>query len=593
MAQKVEIDVVAKTDKATKAINNLNSALDKVSTAGDKQRKGFKALDKVTGGYATKVKDLAGAVKDGIGGFKGLIKTVKGFRTALLTTGIGALVVALGLVVAYWDDIKDAVNGVSKAQKESLDLQKEAVLESEKQAEITRSMENTLKLQGKTEKQIRDLKKQQLGETIKNLEAQLLTQREMKKSQVEAAERNKSIAKGIIAFLSAPILILTGLVDGITNSLAAVGVLEEGTSLTEDYLETTSSFLFDPEKVAAEGDAVIDETEKKLRELKNKRDGFILQDNKEEQARIKKENEEKLKLEEEYQKRLADLKNRIREAEANTEEEARALELKKIEEHNKKLMAEALANGLLSQELINSLNETLQAKKDEFALKDREKAQAKKIEELELDREFDTLTFDEQRAILQAREDILNEDKLLSTKQQEDLEQQFADARVSIADAEFKAKMTAAMGYASALSDVSGVIGEETAAGKAMAVAASLINTYASIAGQIRAFSEVGIPGYAIAQAIATGAVGFANVKKIISTKIPKSSGGGGGGASAGAAAATPQAPSFNIVGATETSQLAEAVGSQTQEPVQAYVVANDITTAQSLENNIVEGATL
>jgi hypothetical protein len=152
--------------------------------------------------------------------------------------------------------------------------------------------------------------------------------------------------------------------------------------------------------------------------------------------------------------------------------------------------------------------------------------------------------------------------------------------------------MTAAMGYASALSDVSGVIGQETAAGKAMAVAASLINTYASIAGQIRAFSEVGIPGYAIAQAIATGAVGFANVKKIISTKIPKSS-GGGGGASAGAAAATPQAPSFNIVGATETSQLAEAVGQQTQQPVQAYVVANDVTTAQSLENNIVEGATI
>jgi hypothetical protein len=55
----------------------------------------------------------------------------------------------------------------------------------------------------------------------------------------------------------------------------------------------------------------------------------------------------------------------------------------------------------------------------------------------------------------------------------------------------------------------------------------------------------------------------------------------------------TSQPPSFNIVGATETSQLAEAVGSQTQQPIQAYVVANDVTTAQSLENNIVEGATL
>jgi len=151
--------------------------------------------------------------------------------------------------------------------------------------------------------------------------------------------------------------------------------------------------------------------------------------------------------------------------------------------------------------------------------------------------------------------------------------------------------MAAAQGYASALSDVSGVIGQETAAGKAMAAAASLINTYASIAGQLKAFSGVPVPGYAIAQAIATGAVGFANVKKILSTKVPNSGGGGGGGASVGGA--TPQAPSFNIVGATETSQLAEAIGETTQEPVQAYVVANDVTTAQSLNNNIVEGATL
>jgi len=49
MAEKVEIDVVAKTDKAVKAINDLNLALGKVATAGDKQRKGFKALDKVSG----------------------------------------------------------------------------------------------------------------------------------------------------------------------------------------------------------------------------------------------------------------------------------------------------------------------------------------------------------------------------------------------------------------------------------------------------------------------------------------------------------------------------------------------------------------
>lgn len=589
--QTAEVEVVAKTDKAVKAINELNIALGKVATAGDKQRDGFKALDKATGGYATKVKDLAAAVKDGIGGFRGLIKSVKGFRTALVTTGIGALVVALGLVVAYWEDIKGLVSGVSSEQKKLLETQKESVAESEKQSQIISQMENTLKLQGKTEKEIRDLKKQQLNETISNLEAQLLTQKEMKKSQIEAAERNKSIAKGIIAFLSAPLIIITGLIDGITNSLAQLGVLEEGTSFTEDYLESTSSMLFDPEEVAEEGQATIDETEEQLRKLKNTRDNFILQDNKEEQDRIKKDNDEKLKLEEDYQKRLADLKNRIRDAQANTEEEARALELQKIEEHNKKLMAEALANGLLSQELIDSLNETLQAKKDEFALKDREKAQAKKIEDLELDREFDTLTFDQQREVLQQRRDAINSDEILSTEQKNDLLKDLSDVSVEISEEEFKQKMTAAMGYAHSLQSVSNIIGQETAAGKAMAVAASLISTYASIAGQLKAFSGVPVPGYAIAQAIATGAVGLANVKKIISTKVPKSS--GGGGASVSAAAATPQAPSFNIVGATETSQLAEAIGEQTQEPVQAYVVANDVTTAQSLQNGIIKDATL
>ena len=80
------------------------------------------------------------------------------------------------------------------------------------------------------------------------------------------------------------------------------------------------------------------------------------------------------------------------------------------------------------------------------------------------------------------------------------------------------------------------------------------------------------------------------------SKSVASSLGGGGGGG--GSAISTPtapasQAPSFNIVGASDTNQLADAIGGQTQQPVQAFVVANDVTTAQSLENNIVEGATL
>ena len=193
---------------------------------------------------------------------------------------------------------------------------------------------------------------------------------------------------------------------------------------------------------------------------------------------------------------------------------------------------------------------------------------------------------------------LYNEDtKVLEAAQSAELlaiQEATAKASVDIAKKESDGKQKALNAYAGALSDISGVLGQETEAGKAIAIASSLVNTYASIAGQLRAFSGVPVPGYAIAQAIATGVVGFANVKKIASVKIPNSKGGGGaasGSAPSGGGGSQP--PSFNIVGASETNQLADAIGGQSQQPVQAFVVANDVTTAQSLQNNIVEGATI
>ena len=54
---------------------------------------------------------------------------------------------------------------------------------------------------------------------------------------------------------------------------------------------------------------------------------------------------------------------------------------------------------------------------------------------------------------------------------------------------------------------------------------------------------------------------------------------------------ATP--PEFNTVGASGTNQLADAIGSQSKQPIKTYVVASDVTTAQSLERNIITGATV
>ena len=62
---------------------------------------------------------------------------------------------------------------------------------------------------------------------------------------------------------------------------------------------------------------------------------------------------------------------------------------------------------------------------------------------------------------------------------------------------------------------------------------------------------------------------------------------GGGGSISA------PQAPSFNVVGAAPENQLAQAIGEDNKQPIKAFVVSNDVTNAQALDRNIVEGASI
>jgi hypothetical protein len=64
-------------------------------------------------------------------------------------------------------------------------------------------------------------------------------------------------------------------------------------------------------------------------------------------------------------------------------------------------------------------------------------------------------------------------------------------------------------------------------------------------------------------------------------------SAGGGGGAT------TVQPPDFNIIGSTGVNQLAEVIGGTTQQPIKAYVVSSEVTSAQELDRNIIDSASL
>ena len=188
----------------------------------------------------------------------------------------------------------------------------------------------------------------------------------------------------------------------------------------------------------------------------------------------------------------------------------------------------------------------------------------------------------------------LNDFKQQSDEQALARSKEISAAQTEITNTEYEAKRASLEGYAGALSSISGLLSQETTAGKGIAIASSLINTYAAITGALKAAQKspgAAIPGYAIAQAIATGVAGFAAVKKIASVQVPGGSGGGSSQTGSMPNVSTP--PAFNVVGASGETQLADAIGSQTQRPARAYVVSNDVTTAQEMDRNIIEGASI
>lgn len=157
-----------------------------------------------------------------------------------------------------------------------------------------------------------------------------------------------------------------------------------------------------------------------------------------------------------------------------------------------------------------------------------------------------------------------------------------ADAKKKLTDYEKQLeqqKFDAQVGLASqSLSIIGGLVDQNSAAGKAIAVTQAIINTYQ---GASKALAQGGIFGPVAAAA--TIAAGLINVKKIISTKVPSAKGTGNvadtGAPSMSMASApiTPTAPIQNTI--TQLNQQSiNQMGSATG---RAYVVESDITNQQ------------
>jgi chemotaxis protein histidine kinase CheA len=163
-----------------------------------------------------------------------------------------------------------------------------------------------------------------------------------------------------------------------------------------------------------------------------------------------------------------------------------------------------------------------------------------------------------------------------------------SDAAIALKKAEFDAEMELLQSISGAFKNLANIAGEQTAAGKALAIASTIIDTYMGATKALAAGAGTPV-GYINAAAIV--ATGLANLRTITAVQVPN-------GGNAGATASTPMMPSGPSVGIiqgqmSQTSQLQAELNSQMRRPTRAYVVGQNVTTQQSLDRHILENATL
>jgi DNA repair exonuclease SbcCD ATPase subunit len=534
------IDNAAKTVSAlSAAYGGVQGALELTGLAGEDTIKQLAKIQSALaiGDAVQNIAEFRGAI---VSTFKdlasGATKAFQAIKAGIGATGIGALLLALGGIVAYWDDIKAAVGGVSEEQKKLLaDTEAEAKAQQDKLSTID-SQDNILKLQGKSEKEILALKIKQTGEVISATEKQVAQQKIVLQAQLAAEKRNKEILQGILAFVTAPLQLV---IDGV-NKVAKVF----GEGFEFNVAEKLSGLVFDPKETEKKGQEEVAALDKTLNELKNKQAGYQLSveninkeasskstetSNKaleEESARIDKQLAEEKKLTEDL---LAEYDKRRKDAvkiKTLTQKELKDLDKAEEEENIKK--KEAIDN-----ERINEQTKIVNTKTNGVL------------------------------AVIKAQSDGADAERLINRQKTED----------ELKELELKKE-----GAMVALDAVASIIDQNSVAGKAIAVAKAIMSTYE---GANKALGAYPAPFGAIAAA-ATIAAGLANVKKIVSTNIPSARGAGsvGGGASApsissGAPMAPPQPQAQTT---TLDSQSINAIGSQVPK---AYVVESELTRTQ------------
>ena len=590
MAEKVIIDLEVKSNKGVKNVEKLNTEISKtnkeVKKTNEELAGASNSLDKFSGGAVSKIKNFGGAIKGLTTGFKSL-------RVAIIGTGIGALIIALVSLRAAFTSSEEGQNKFAKLM---------GVIGS-----VTGNLVDMLANLGEGIINAFTNPKQALID-FKNLIVENITNRfnaiidtlgflgsAFKKvfsgDFKGALEDAKSAGSSYIDSL-------TGVEDSINKVTEAtkglVKELKEEAKIAGQIADQRAkadklerALIVERAEANRKRAELLDKAANKEKFTAQERIDFLTEAGKIEEEITKKEIESaRLRFEAKVEE------NKLSKSTKEDLDEEASLKARLIDLETARLTKAKLVTSQI------------------VAAKREEKARLKAIEDEEkLRKEEEQKIQDEKDAERKKELEEKESERLRKIKENADEEVRIAkilvEQKKAIQDANLN---NIASGFA-LLGKIAGdnkalqaaaIIGES-----AVGIARTIIQTQTSNAATIAQGAQLAIPtggasvalaaklvtankiaaGISIATNIAATAKGLSGLKAGGSPPSPSPNPSGGGGGSI--------PPSFNVVGASGTNQLATAIGGQTQKPIQAFVVSNDVTTAQEMDRNIIDGASI
>lgn len=494
---------------------------------------------------------------------------MKLFRLALAGTGIGLIVIALGTLIANFESVQKWVGGVIDRFKNLGSTTKNIISVLFPLIGIIR-----LIVAGLEELGIID------DDATKKMKANAIAREKQRKEEIKQLNKLKDS--------------ITEKYDSEIRLAKAAGKDTEELERRKRFaiLETLAALNAADRARIASGKATQEEIKswnERQKEIKK-----INEDIKVSELEAEKEKNDKLAelRKEQAEKRKEEAQKRKEEADKKAQEEKDRL--KKEYDDAFKISEDArIANEQASRTDLENLQVKFEAEK---AILEKQK-----IDTNELELKY----LNDRNAILLAQQEKENELR----KEKEEADKKFKEDEIAREKAVQEQKIAIQQqGLDVALSGVGLLknIGEKS---KAIQKAGIIAENAIGIGKMIIANNQANIGALATPQAIATSGASAAPVialnnistgigiaSTLLATKkalaaVGGGSAGGGGGGDVKAGGGTP-APSFNLVQGTGSNQIAESLATE-RNPIQAYVVSSNVTTAQSLDRNIVDRSTI